>query len=228
MSDSRELPPTGCDSTPRASRRAFLKLAGAAAASAAAVTVGCARDTADDSPGSAATRGATATSSSRSALARQTLDALGDVMLPASLGAEGRRAAVGAFVAWLDGYEPVAEAMHGYGYADVRYLPPDPAPGWRAQLEGLDILARKMKQKPFAQLDEPARKSVLTAALADTGGDRLPAPLGAPHIAVALVSHWASGPAAWDLALGARVARGTCRPLDGVQAKPLSIVGATA
>jgi len=228
MSHERNLSPEASAPTSKASRRAFLKVAGAVAASAAAATVGCARESPGDSPGSAATGSTTTANLNRSNLDRLTLDALGDVMLPTSLGVEGRIAAVSGFVAWLDGYDPVAEEMHGYGYADVRYLPPDPAPGWRAQLEGLNILARKMKQKPFAQLDEPARKSVLTAALADTGGDRLPAPLGASHIAVALVSHWASGPAAWDVALGARVARGTCRPLDGVQAKPLPIVGATA
>ena len=227
MSDERDLPPAESVPTSLASRRTFLRVAGAVAASAAAATVGCARENPGDSPGSAATGNKTTANLNRSNLDRLTLDALGDVMLPTSLGVEGRIAAVSGFLAWLDGYDPVAEEMHGYGYADVRYLPPDPAPGWRAQLEGLNILARKMKQKAFAQLDVPARKSVLAAALADTPGDRLPAPLGAPHIAVALVSHWASGPAAWDLALGAQVARGTCRVLDGVQAKPLAIVAVT-
>ena len=159
MSDERDLPPAESVPTSLASRRTFLKVAGAVAASAAAATVGCARESPGDSPGSAATGSTAIANPNRSNLDRLTLDALGDVMLPTSLGVEGRSAAVGGFVAWLDGYDPVAEEMHGYGYADVRYLPPDPAPGWRAQLEGLNSLARKMKQKGFAQLDEPAAGS---------------------------------------------------------------------
>ena len=210
--------------TLRASRRGFLKMAGAAAATAAAAaTVGCAPSAPNDQTASSA--GASPALSRRVDFHRPTLDALGAVMLPASLGADGQRDAVNAFVAWIDGYDPVAEEMHGYGYADVRYLPPDPAPGWRAQLDGLDVLAHKMKQKPFAALDEAARQDVATAALAPTPGDRLPDPLGASHIAVALLSHWASGAAAQDLALGAQVGAGTCRRLAGVEAKPLPLAG---
>jgi hypothetical protein len=110
----------------------------------------------------------------------------------------------------------------------VRYLPPDPAPGWRAQLEGLDTLARKSRRKAFAELDEGARREVLTVALSGVRGDRLPDPLGASHVAVALLSHWASRPEAWNLALGAQVNPGSCRPLDGIAGKPLPIAGPRA
>lgn len=210
------------------SRRAFLKtagvIAGATAVGASAAACGSASlgdGTAHDAGNSPAAR--------VKGFARGALDALADVVLPASLGASGKRAATDAFVAWVDGYEPVAEEMHGYGYADVRYLPPDPAPAWRAQLDGLDTLAQRTTGRAFASLDVAARTSVLEAALRrERGGDRLPAPLGASHIAVALLSHWASSPGAWDLALGAQVAPSTCRALGDVIRKPLPVVGAKA
>lgn len=205
------------------SRRGFLKVAGALAAGAAASTVGCnasAPGERDDAEHRRDARDA--------AFDLQMLAALGDVMLPESLGTAGRAAAVTAFVEWVNGYDPVAEEMHGYGYADIRYLPPDPAPGWRAQLEGLDLLAQKRYRTPFAQLDATGRREVVTIALADVPGERLPNPLGASHVAVALLAHWAASPAAWDLALGAQVGAGTCRKLDGVAARPLPIAGARA
>jgi hypothetical protein len=64
------------------------------------------------------------------------------------------------------------------------------------------------------------------SALDDVRGDRLPAPLDARHVALALLAHWASTPAAWDLACGARVGRGTCRPLAESPRRPLPIATA--
>lgn len=203
-----------------ASRRGFLKVAGAVAATAAAATVGCAPDS------EAETRSSTPGATRATGFNRPLLDALGEVMLPASLGAAGRSAAIDDFVAWVDGYDPVAEEMHGYGYAEIRYLPADPAPGWRAQLAGLDVLARKMHQRPFVELDSAARQAVVSAALAPARDVNLGDPLGASHIAVALVSHWTGTPAAKDLAMGMQVGTGTCRPLDAALRKPLPVVGA--
>lgn len=156
------------------------------------------------------------------------LQALADAVLPASLGADGQRAATAAFVSWADGYDPVAEEMHGYGYSDVRYLPADPSPAWRAQLDALDTLAQRTKGKRFAALERVARTEVLSAALRrERNSDRLPAPLGASHVAVALLAHWASSPDAWNLALGVQVSPGACRTLDGAARKPLPIAGNT-
>ena len=154
---------------------------------------------------------------------RAQLDALSDCVLPEELGLEGRRAATAAFVAWADGYDPVAEEMHGYGYADIRYLPPDPAPAWRAQLTGLDILARRSGRKPFTELDTTARRELLAVVLRRERGDRLPAPLAASHIAVALLSHWASSATAHDLAMGRAVTPLTCRTLNNATMQPSSL-----
>lgn len=210
------------------SRRSFLKTAGVLAAGAATsstvASTGCApSDQGADTPGSAG-------SGARRVLGfdRSLLDALGDVVLPVSLGADGRRAALDTFVAFVDAYDPVAEEMHGYGYADVRYLPSDPAPAWRAQLAGLDLLAMRSHAKGFARLDAKAREQVVTAALRGARGDRLPAPLQASHVALALLSHWASSPAAWDLALGARVTPNTCRVLNDATSHPVPIARAAA
>ena len=222
--DHTNTPPESADATP--SRRGFLKFAGAAAASAAAASVGCAP--AAERPADAETRQSSLGASRRGAVGfdRPLLGALGEVMLPASLGATARTAAVNAFAAWVDAYDPVAEEMHGYGYADVRYLPPDPAPGWSAQLSGLDVLARKMRGKPFTTLDLTGRQDVVRAALATVRDTNLPDPLGASHVAVALVSHWAASPGAWDLAMGVQVAPNSCRSLGDATARPLPVVGA--
>ncbi|MCC7052120.1 MAG: gluconate 2-dehydrogenase subunit 3 family protein [Gemmatimonadaceae bacterium] len=201
-------------------RRTFLKTAGVLAAGAAA---GCELQT--RLPANAPASG---TADRDTGFDRPLLDAVAEIVLPAELGTKGRTAAVSAFIEWVDGYEPVAEEMHGYGYADIRYLPPDPAPAWRAQLAGLDLLARKSLQRPFARLEPGPRLALLQAAIAGERGDRLPAPLAAQHVATALLAHWAASPDARDLALGARVQAGTCRVLGDANARPLPLTGLRA
>jgi hypothetical protein len=154
---------------------------------------------------------------------RTLLDALATAVLPASLGQANVRAATDQFVKWADGYDPVAEEMHGYGYADVRYLPPDPSPAWRAQLEALDTLSRKMHQVSFVSATSAQRTMVLEAALRGERSERLPAPLHARHVALALLAHWSASPNAWDLAYGARIAPLTCRALDEATRAPLPL-----
>ncbi len=207
------------------SRRGFLKAAGAVAATAVAgsAAAACSPPVEKD-----ARQSAFGASIQRDVgFDRPLLDRLGDAVLPDSLGTAGRMAAVAAFVDWVDGYEPVAEEMHGYGYAEVRYLPADPAPGWRSQLEALDTLAKKTQHKPFVELDVAARRAVVAAAIAGTRESTMPDPLGASHVAIALLAHWAASPAAKDLAMGAQVASLTCRPLAGATTRPLPIVGVT-
>jgi hypothetical protein len=204
----------------KAGRRSFLKAAGVLAAGTAA---GCTLETRPpaSAPASAATERETG-------FDRTLLSAVGHAVLPEELGAQGMAVAIDRFVAWIDAYEPVAEEMHGYGYADIRYLPPDPAPGWRAQLAALDLLAKRSKRKPFARLTPVEQRELIAAALGSEAGDRLPAPLEARHVALALLSHWASSADAWDLALGAKVQPNTCRVLGDANARPLPIVGLRA
>ena len=188
-------------------RRSFLK---SAAALAAAATV----------QGQAAG----AQPPARRALDAALLAALGAAVLPESLGVAGRASAVRAFITWIDGYKPVAEEMHGYGDAEITYTPADPAPNWNAQLEALDLLARQTKRRGFAALPIAARREIVRRQLASIRGANLPAnPLNAPHVAVALLSHWATSSGAHDLAYGARIVRGECRGLGAVTRKPLPI-----
>lgn len=204
------------------SRRSFLKTAGALTAGVAAVGTAATGCAVKDPTASNATGQDNGAERVRG-FDRVLLDAVATAVLPASLGAPGIRAATEAFVAWADGYEPVAEEMHGYGYADIRYLPADPSPAWRAQLTALDLLAHKHGTSGFSTLTVAQRQELLRAVLRDQRGDRLPAPLDANHIAIALLAHWSAGPDAWDTALGARVSPGICRTLGEATRKPLPV-----
>jgi len=225
MSDRPQEPAQQVD------RRAFLRTAGVLAAGAAAAGCDVPRTHGDgaDAAGGAPRAEATPVGRTRDvALDRPTLAALGEVVLPGELGAVGRARAVDDFVAWVAGYEPVAEEMHGYGYAEIRYLPPDPAPGWRAQLDGLDLLARRSRGRAFAELPPAPRRAMVEAALARVPNDTLPAPIAASHVALALLAHWASSPAAWDLAYGARINPLACRPLGDAPRRPLPLAPSAA
>lgn len=203
--------------TSRTPRRTFLKTAGAIASGVAASTVGCAPATERAAEPAAST-----------GIDGAVLEPLAEAILPGELGPEGRRKAVDAFTTWVNNYEPVAQEMVGYGYSDIRYLPADPAPAWRAQLAALDLLAQKSRRASFASLDVEGRRAVVEMALSSERGTRLPDPLSARHIALALLAHWASSPGAWNMALGVDVSPGACRPLDAATRKPLPIAGARA
>ncbi len=204
------------------SRRTFLKTAGALTAGVAAVGTAATGCAVKDPTASNATGQDNGAERVRG-FDRVLLDAVATAVLPASLGASAIRAATDGFVAWADGYEPVAEEMHGYGYADIRYLPADPSPAWRAQLTALDLLAHRHGTTGFAALSVERRQELLGAVLRDQRSDRLPAPLDANHVAIALLAHWSSGPDAWDAALGVRVAPGVCRTLGDATRKPLPV-----
>lgn len=204
------------------SRRGFLKAAGVLTAGIAAGSVACADGT-TSKDATASSTGADAGAGTRPVLDKELLASLGETVLPAMLGVDGQRAAIAAFATWCNEYEPVAEEMHGYGYADVRYLPADPVPAWQAQLHGLDLLAQRVHHTAFGKLTQADRVSIVGMATRGARGDRLPAPLHADHVAVALLAHWASSPAAWDRALGVAVAPSTCRALGDATRKPLPI-----
>jgi hypothetical protein len=155
------------------------------------------------------------------------LAALGETVLPESLGAAGRERAVRAFSGWIAAYHPVSEEMHGYGNAEIAYTPADPAPGWNAQLEGLELLSRRKHRRGFAALDVGGRRALLRpqlSQLARQRGDRLPGnPITASHVAVALLAHWADSPEATDLVYGVRIGKGQCRVLADSPRRPLPL-----
>lgn len=207
-------------------RRDFLKQAALTAVS--ATGVGASDVLAQGTGTPAQGRAPVPTRAPSRALDPALLRALGDAILPELLGADGRARVVTAFATWLAGYVPVAEEMHGYGYAELTYTPPDPAPGWRAQLQALDLLARRTRRRGFAQLDLVGRRAVLDAAIRDGRNGAIPSsPLQAHHVAVALLAHWAATSDAQDLAYGARIGAGQCRSLAETARRPLPIAGET-
>jgi hypothetical protein len=153
------------------------------------------------------------------------LRALADVVLPAELGDARIAAAVAAFQSWLGGYEPVAERNHGYGTGEISYLPPDPAPGWAAQLRALDLEATKRHGQGFADADREARHALVVRHLSGERGARLPAPLEAGHVALGLLAWWCDSPGAHDLAYRARIAPNACRPLAASPEQPSPMEG---
>lgn len=207
-------------------RRNFLKQAALAAATAASVD-----RTPTPQQGAGAAPPAQRSVQSRQPGGARALDAallaaVGEAVLPESLGSEGRTRAVAAFARWLAQYSPVAEEMHGYGDAEITYTPSDPAPGWNAQLAGLDLLARRRHRRAFARLGVPLRRGLLATQIGRGGGARLPSsPLGAGHVAVALLSHWAASSEATDLAYEARITKGNCRVLAETSRRPLPLAG---
>ena len=198
-------------------RREFLKRAAVAATTAVAANTPLNAD--------ALAAGAEAIAPARPASAtvfdQPLLNALATAVLPEALGAAGHAMVVRGFSAWIAGYRPVSEEMHGYGNQEITYTASDPAPGWNAQLQGLDLLARRTRGKSFVALDTLGRRALLGAQLARANG-RLPAnPIAATHVAIALLAFWAGSSAATDLAYGVRILKDNCRVLADTVRRPL-------
>ena len=184
-------------------RRTFLKRSAAALSVTAAA--GCVPD--------AGREGA------RGALDPALLRAVGDTVLPGELEAGGREAAVRAFERWAYAYEPVAELNHGYGTSEIRYGPPDPVPAWSAQLQALDLEARRRHGSGLAALASSDRERLVRTHLSGAG-DGLPDPLRAEHVALALLAHWLGSSEALDRCYGRRIGLQQCRGLDSASAEP--------
>ena len=211
-----------------ASRRNFLKSAGVLAAAAACAPGTPDRAPTDDAKGDATLPRDPARNAMITTFNGPLLAALGDTVLPQQLGAAGITAAVQAFVTYCREYTPVAEEMHGYGYAEIRYLPPDPVPAWQAQLDGLELLAQHTHKTSFAALTRAQRQALVTVATRRVGGGDLPSPLHATHVAIALMSHWSTAPAAWNLAMGVELSPLSCRTLEGTTTRPVASTGRRA
>ena len=164
-------------------------------------------------------------SPARPALEPDRLRSLAEVVLPRALGDRGRERTVAAFEAWLAAYRPVAERDHGYGTGDITYTGADPAPGWAAQLDALELEAKQRFGTRFVDLEPGLRVSLIRTQLRRERGP-LPDAADAQHIAVGLLAWWASTTEATDLCYGASIGKGTCRPLDIVREAPPPLAGA--
>ena len=187
-------------------RRRFLKASAGAVSGLALVS--CADDTVE---GPAAPAG----------LDRTTLDALGHIVLPRkALGNAGIESAISEFLAWLDGFEPVAERDHPYGSGEIAYGPPHPAPLWQSQLEALTLEAEKRHGVAFADLDQTRQRAIVERQLPEHIPADMPYAGAATHVAIGLVAWFYATPEANDLALDAKVGRETCRGLASGAQKP--------
>jgi hypothetical protein len=192
-------------------RRAFLKRTALAAA-------------ASTLPAAVSATPAGAASAPPTAFDAGLLSALGDAVLPESLGAPSRAHAVRDFAAWAAAYRPVSEEMHGYGDQEITYTAADPSPGWRSQLAALELLARRKHRKGFATITVEQRRALVRPQLPRGRGLRLSSNIvSAPHIAIALLAHWAASSAATDLAYGVVINKDQCRVLADAPRRPLPL-----
>jgi hypothetical protein len=176
-------------------------------------------------PVAALVRGAHAASVDDLAADPHRLNALGEAVLPSELGRAGVAAAVADFQRWIAGYRKNAELLHGYGTSTLARSGPTPATRWMTQLDALDAAARRSGARSFAALPLERRRTLVRSELDAVKGDRMP-PVGrAPHVALALLSHWYAGADASDRCYEARIGKESCRPLATSGRKPLPLAG---
>ena len=145
--------------------------------------------------------------------------ALAQAVLPSELSLSERERAVAGFQQWLADYRPVVERDHGYGTGELTYTGAHPGPGWRAQLDALDLEARQRFGLGFAELDADLRERLVRAQLRRERGP-LPDPADAQYVAVGLIAWWSSSSEANDVCYGRAIGRATCRPLDRTGNEP--------
>jgi hypothetical protein len=149
--------------------------------------------------------------------------ALGGAVLPSELGSAGIERAVRAFSNWIAGYRAEAELLHPYGSSELESSPPSPVATWRQQLSALDTSARGAHRRPFVALGIREQQALVRQALDGARLARLPAPIRAPHVAVALLAHFYESPDATDLCYGAEIRKNQCRPLVNSPREPLPL-----
>jgi hypothetical protein len=151
------------------------------------------------------------------------LRAVADSVLPSELGSDGVTRVSRAFSQWIDGYRVGVELVHPYGSTTLRQTGASPAARWRSQLVALDNDARTKYQRAFASLTPEHRRELVTTALAGDRLTRLPEPLDAQHVAMALLAWYFASPDAVDLCYSAKIGRNSCRPLVNAPRQPLPV-----
>lgn len=149
--------------------------------------------------------------------------AIGDVVLPATLGADGRAKAVAAFVKWLDGYKAGVPMSYGYG-SHLRYavVPPSPVLRYPSQFTRLQELS-KAKGAAFTALSPADRQAVVEAALLEAEVTKLPERPDGQHVASDLMSHFYGSSDGNDFLFKASIRVSDCRGLDTSADRPASI-----
>jgi hypothetical protein len=149
---------------------------------------------------------------------------LGEAVLPAELGDIDIARVSRAFSRWVAAYPQGAELSHPYGSATIRFAGGSPVGRWRPQLDALQRAADGRFGRPFASISRDQRRELVQAALADERVERMPSPLAAGHVALALLAWYFTTPEATDLCYRARINAGSCRPLLTSGREPLPLV----
>jgi len=150
------------------------------------------------------------------------LRALGEVVLPASLGQAARDQAVDRFVGWVRNYREGADRGGGYGNAQLSQpTGPSPAARYPAQFAALDQAAQAQGAGTFAALAVDKRRAIVEAALnGPPPVTRMPArPTGA-NLVADFMGYYFNSPEAYDLCYNAAIGRDTCRGLEGSERAP--------
>jgi hypothetical protein len=148
---------------------------------------------------------------------------LASAVLPSELGDAGFARVGREFSQWIGGYRAGVEVVHPYGSTELRTTGESPLNRWRDQLAALDQQARQQHQRGFTALTAEQRRDLVNAALAGDRTNRLPEPLDANHVALALVAWYFASPDAINRCYNAQIDRNQCRPLVNAPRQPLPL-----
>jgi len=157
----------------------------------------------------------------------ESLRAIGEVVLPAALGRDGRERAVTKFVGWVRNYKAGAERGGGYGNAQLgQPTGASPAARYPEQFAALDQAAKDQGAATLAALPVEKRRVVVEAALnTPTRVTQMPARPNGANLIADFMGMFYNGPDGYDLAYNAAIGRDTCRGLEGSDREPERLKG---
>ncbi len=138
------------------------------------------------------------------------LEALGLIVLPASIGRDGILQEVRKFEQWVQNYHAGADTDHGYGRTRVIPLPASPAPLYLQQLQ-------KLRPALLSSDQEQAKAAVLESL--NSIRDLTPLPRG-QNIVADLMSFYFHSSEAADLCYRAAIHRYECRGVEHSDVPP--------
>lgn len=198
------------------SRRIFVRIAAAATAALGALPLFGRRALGQGGPGSAAPgrRSGSAAAQGAPGLGVSALLPMAYAVLPAELGAARIERATTAFARWIGAFKAGEETLHPYGSDRLGATGASPAAQWVEQLAALNADSLSTHNGPFREQSLANRTALVQAALAKVQlGPRMPSPISAPHVAVALLAHFAESAEGVNLAYSRTIDPKQCRPL---------------
>lgn len=175
-------------------------------------------------PGTASSRDVEEPTEQGATLDGAMMRGIAEVVLPGEIGNEGFSRVSRAFTLWIAAYRPGVELVHPYGSTQIRQTAESPAGRWRLQLAALDRAARERHRRAFTAVSKEQRRELVMSALSAERTNRMPDPLSANHVAMALLAWYFETPEANDLCYNAQIGRNQCRPLANAPRAPLPLV----